>query len=55
LSRQIQVNERSHLLLLESYQFEAPRAVNLKGKGYTTVFELSGRKDHAGGEIVASS
>jgi len=55
LSSQIQVNERGHLLLLESHQFEAPRTLTLKEKGYTTGFELSGRKDHAGGEIVASS
>lgn len=41
----IQVDERSHLLLSAQYIFEAPRTLNLKGKGYTTVFELSGRGD----------
>ena len=38
----VQVDERSYLLLSGRYQFEAPRTLNLKGKGYTTVFELSG-------------
>jgi adenylate cyclase len=39
----IQVDERSYLLLSAHYEFEAPRTLNLKGKGYTTVFELSGQ------------
>ena len=41
----IQVDERSYLLLSGTYAFEAPRTLNLKGKGYTTVFGLSGRLD----------
>jgi adenylate cyclase len=41
----IQVDERSHALLSPSYAFEAPRTLNLKGKGYTTVYELAGRLD----------
>jgi adenylate cyclase len=39
----IQVDERSFLVLSGEYSFEAPRTLNLKGKGYTTVYELSGR------------
>ena len=39
----IQVDERSYLTLLKEYEFEAPRTLNLKGKGYTTVYELAGR------------
>jgi class 3 adenylate cyclase len=41
----IQVDERTHALLAGKYVFEAPRALNLKGKGYTTVYELAGRAD----------
>lgn len=39
----ILVDERTFLLLSGEYAFEAPRTLNLKGKGYTTVYELSGR------------
>lgn len=38
----IQVDERSHFLLSTTFDFGAPRTLNLKGKGYTTVFELTG-------------
>ena len=48
----IQVDERSYLLLSRCYAFEAPRTLNLKGKGYTTVFELSGRIDESKTELV---
>lgn len=43
----IQVDERSYLLLSGHYEFEAPRTLNLKGKDYTTVFELSRRIDES--------
>lgn len=36
----IQVDERTHARLSDTYQFEAPRTLNLKGKGYTTVYQL---------------
>jgi len=39
----IQVDERSFQVLASGYEFEAPRTLNLKGKGYTTVYELRGR------------
>ena len=39
----IQVDERSFQILASGYEFEAPRTLNLKGKGYTTVYELRGR------------
>ena len=39
----IQVDERSFQILASGYGFEAPRTLNLKGKGYTTVYELRGR------------
>lgn len=39
----IQVDERSYSLLRHEYAFEAPRTLNLKGKGYTTVYELAAR------------
>ena len=39
----IQVDERSFNVLRNEYEFEAPRTLNLKGKGYTTVYELLGR------------
>ncbi len=45
----IQVDERSFLILSGAYGFEAPRTLNLKGKGYTTVYELSYRKEGAAG------
>ena len=48
----IQVDERSYLLLSRCYAFEAPRTLNLKGKGYTTVFELSGRIDESKTELA---
>ena len=48
----IQVDERSYLLLSRGYAFEAPRTLNLKGKGYTTVFELSGRIDESKTELA---
>ncbi len=41
----IQVDERTHSLLAGRYVFEAPRTLNLKGKGYTTVYELIARID----------
>jgi adenylate cyclase len=44
----IQVDERSFALLSGRYAFEAPRTLNLKGKGYTTVYELSGRMEEIG-------
>ena len=46
----IQVDERSFLALSREYAFEAPRTLNLKGKGYTTVYELLGRVDGSEGE-----
>jgi adenylate cyclase len=39
----IQVDERSFQILSSGYEFESPRTLNLKGKGYTTVYELLGR------------
>jgi adenylate cyclase len=39
----IQVDERSYLILKSGYAFEPPRTLNLKGKGYTTVYGLTGR------------
>lgn len=48
----IQVDERSYLVLSRCYAFEAPRTLNLKGKGYTTVFELSGRIDESKTELA---
>ena len=36
----IQVDERTHARLSGIYAFEAPRTLNLKGKGYTTVYQL---------------
>jgi class 3 adenylate cyclase len=41
----IQVDERSYSLLSAAYAFDAPRTLNLKGKGYTTVYELLGRAE----------
>lgn len=38
----IQVDERTFRILSGDYVFEAPRTLNLKGKGYTTVYELLG-------------
>ncbi len=45
----IQVDERTFRALSGDYDFEAPRTLNLKGKGYTTVYELLGRADRAQG------
>lgn len=41
----IQVDERTYLVLAGDFAFEAPRTLNLKGKGYTTVYELRGKID----------
>ena len=41
----IQVDELSFNILAGNYSFEAPRTLNLKGKGYTTVYELICRTD----------
>jgi class 3 adenylate cyclase len=43
----IQLDERSFNVLRGVYKFEAPRTHNLKGKGYTTVYELLRRAGHA--------
>lgn len=45
----IQVDERTFRILSGDYDFEAPRTLNLKGKGYTTVYELLGRADQGEG------
>jgi class 3 adenylate cyclase len=39
----IQTDEKTFLLLSSTFAFEAPRTLNLKGKGFTSVYELAGR------------
>ena len=43
----IQVDERTHARLSGIYAFEAPRTLNLKGKGYTTVYQVVPAADPA--------
>ncbi|MBS0336999.1 MAG: adenylate/guanylate cyclase domain-containing protein [Proteobacteria bacterium] len=51
----IQVDERTHGLLAGKYVFTAPRTLNLKGKGYTTVYELAGRADEGSAPVDGSA
>jgi len=50
----IQVDERSYLLLAGEFSFEAPRTLNLKGKGYTTVYELEGKIASASDDSIVT-
>ncbi len=48
----IQVDERTHARLSGIYAFEAPRTLNLKGKGYTTVYQLVPAAPRAGHPVA---